>query len=185
MTEQLALWAAIFSAISTAFAAFATWKAPIVAANLAEGLRRNAERDSERQKQKLYIFSTLLQERAEPHSDNGVRAQNLIDVVFYDSRDVRDAWAELFAAYQMQPFMPHVANERLMRLLAAIARDIGLANDLRSDDLARVYRPLVQQQEQFIREMQRRQTLARLQGENAAGASEASTPSTVWPPRPE
>src|SRR5580698_8236788 len=116
MTEQLALWAAIFSAISTAFAAFATWKAPIVAAKLAEGLRRNAERDSERQRQKLYIFSTLLQERAEPHSDNGVRAQNLIDVAFYDSRDVRDAWAELFAAYQMQPFVPHVANERESQL---------------------------------------------------------------------
>jgi hypothetical protein len=184
MNEHLALLAAIFSAIATGLAAFATWKAPIVAAKLAEGLRRNAEHDNERLRQKLYVFSTLMQERAEPHSDNGVRALNLVDVVFSDSPAVRDAWAELYAAFQMQPFLPHVATERLQRLLSAIAKDIGLANNLRSDDLNRVYRPVVQQQEQFIRDMQRRQTLARLQGENAAGASDTSTSSTIWPPRP-
>ena len=185
MNEHLLLLTAIFSAIATALAAVATWRAPLAAAKLAEALRRDAERDAERQRQKLYVFSLLMQERAQIHSDNGVRALNLIDVVFSDSRDVRDAWAELFSAFHLKPLPQHVLGERLLKLLRAIAKDIGLADELRSDDLSRVYFPIVQEQEQFIRDMQRQQTLARLQGQNAAGASDASISTTVWPPRPE
>lgn len=185
MNEHLALVAAVFSAIATALAAIATWRAPVAAAKLAETLRRDSERAAERQRQKLYVFSMLMQERAEIHSDKGVRALNLVDIVFSDSPAVRDAWAELFSAFHLRPYPPHVISERLLRLLAAIAKDIGLADELRSDDLTRVYRPIVQEQEQFIRDMQRQQTLARLQGENAAGASDAGAPLTVWPPRPD
>jgi len=184
MNEQLGLLTAIFSAIATALAAFATWRAPMSAAKLAEALRRDAERDSERRRQKLYVFSTLMQERAQIHSDNGVRALNLIDIVFSDSPQVRDAWAELYAAFSFKPLLPHVINERLLRLLGAIAKNIGLADDLRTDDLTRIYRPIVQEQDQFIKDMQRQQALARLQGENAAGAIDA-TPTTMWPPKPE
>jgi hypothetical protein len=185
MNEQLGLLTAIFSAIATALAAFATWRAPMSAAKLAEALRRDAERDSERRRQKLYVFSTLMQERAQIHSDNGVRVLNLVDIVFSDSPQVRDAWAELYASFSFKPLVPHVINERLMKLLGAIARDIGLADDLRTDDLTRVYRPIVQEQDQFIRDMQRQQALARLQGENAAGASNAAPPVSMWPPKPE
>ena len=127
MNEQLVLLTAIFSAIATALAAFATWRAPMSAAKLAEALRRDAERDSERRRQKLNVFSTLMEERAQIHSDNGVRALNLVDIVFSDSREVRDAWAELYAAFSFKPLVPHVINERLIRLLGAIAKDIGLA----------------------------------------------------------
>ena len=149
MNEQLVLLTAIFSAIATALAAFATWRAPMSAAKLAEALRRDAERDSERRRQKLNVFSTLMEERAQIHSDNGVRALNLVDIVFSDSREVRDAWAELYAAFSFKPLVPHVINERLIRLLGAIAKDIGLAGDLRTDDLNRVYRPIVQEQDQL------------------------------------
>jgi hypothetical protein len=100
---------------------------------------------------------------------------------------VRDAWAELFASVHLRPLPQHVLNEKVLRLLSAIAKDIGLADDLRSDDLTRVYRPIVQEQEQFIRDTQRQQTLARLQSENAASASDAGAalPNPVWPPPPE
>jgi hypothetical protein len=185
MNEHLALLAAIFSAIATALAAVATWRAPISAAKLAEKLRRDSERDSERRRQKLRVFELLMQERAQIHSDNGVRALNLIDLVFSESPDVRDAWSQLFAAFHLKPLPQHVLAERLLKLLSAIAKDIGLADDLRSDDLSRVYFPVVQEQEQFIKDMQRQQTLARLQGQNAAGASDALVPKTVWPPRPD
>jgi hypothetical protein len=60
MSEQLALLAAIFSAIATGLAALATWRAPITAARLAEQLRRDAERENERKRQKLYVFSVLM-----------------------------------------------------------------------------------------------------------------------------
>ena len=93
MTDHLTLLIAIFSAIATGLAAFATWRAPTAAAKLAESLRRDAERHDELQRQKLGLFASLMQERAQIYSDNGVRALNLIDVVFNESRDVREAWS--------------------------------------------------------------------------------------------
>jgi hypothetical protein len=185
MTEKIALLAAIFSAIATAFAAFAAWRAPMAAAKLAESLRRDAERQYERQRHKLSVFSTLMQERAQIHSENGVRALNLIDVVFNESREVREAWSELFLAFEMRPLVQHVIDERLRKLLGAVAKDIGLADELRTDDLGRVYFPIVQAQEQFIKEMQRQQILANLQGQNAAGATAPGLQNKPWPPKPD
>jgi hypothetical protein len=126
----------------------------------------------------------LMQERAQIHSENGVRALNLIDVVFNESRDVREAWSELYLAFHMKPILQHVIDERLRKLLAAIASDIGLTDKLRNDDLGRVYFPVVQAQKQFIEDMQRQQLLVSLQGKNAAEASEATVQSALWPPKP-
>ncbi len=187
MTEQLAteltLAIAICSAIATACAVIATWRAPTAAAKLAEALRRDAERDYERQKQKVRIFSTLMQERARIYSEDSVRALNLIDVVFNESREVREAWSELFLAFHMTPLQQHVIDERLRRLLAAISTNIGLADGLRNDDLGRVYRPIIQEQEQFIKDIQRRQMLISFQASNAGGASTAQN--GLWPPKPD
>src|SRR5450759_5219819 len=102
MTDHLTLLTAIFSAIATGLAAYATWRAPTAAANLAESLRRDAEQQDQRQRQKLSVFATLMQERAQIHSENSVRALNLIDVVFNESREVREAWSELFLAFYMK-----------------------------------------------------------------------------------
>jgi hypothetical protein len=52
----------------------------------------------------------LMKERAQIYSENGIKALNLIDVVFNDSREVREAWSELFLAFQMKPFLPHVQD---------------------------------------------------------------------------
>src|ERR1700720_1313771 len=138
MTDHLTLLIAIFSAIATGLAAMATWRAPTAAAKLAESLRRDAERHDERQRQKLSVFASLMQERAQIYSDNGVRALNLIDVVFNESRDVREAWSELYLAFLMTPLVQHVLEERIRKLLGAIAKDIGLSDQLRNDDLGRV-----------------------------------------------
>jgi hypothetical protein len=184
MTEYLTMVTAVFSAIATALAAIATWRAPAAAARLAETLRRDAERQDERQRQKLSVFATLMQERAQIYSDSGVRALNLIDVVFNESRDVREAWSELFLAFQMKPLVKHVMDERLRKLLGAIAKDIGLADELRNDDLGRVYFPDVKAQEQFIKDKQRQQLFASLQGQGAEGAGAAGFQNTVWPPKP-
>jgi hypothetical protein len=185
MTEDITLLIAIFSAVATGFAACAAWNAPRAAAKLAESLRRDAERHNERQRHRLHVFATLMQERAQIYSDNGVRALNLIDVVFNDSREVREAWAELFLAFHMKPLVQHVIDERLRKLLGAIAKAIGLSDELRSDDLGRVYFPIVQAQEKFIKDMQRQQLMATLQGQDAAGASTTALSNTQWPPKPE
>lgn len=183
MTDHLTLLIAIFSAIATGLAAIATWRAPTAAAKLAESLRRDAERHDERQRQKLSVFASLMQERAQIYSDNGVRALNLIDVVFNESRDVREAWSELFLAFHMSPLVQHVIDERLRKLLSAIAKDIGLSDELRNDDLGRVYYPNVKAQEQMIKDLQRQQLLISLQGQGASSA--AGSQNTAWPPKPE
>jgi hypothetical protein len=185
MNEDIALLAAVSSAIATAFAAFATWYAPRAAAKYAESLRHNAERADQRQRRKLEVFESLMQERGQIHSENGVRALNLIDIAFIESREVREAWSELFSAFQSKPVLQHVVDERLRKLLAAIAKDMGLGDKFRNDDFSRIYLPVYQVQERFIRDMQRQQIFASLQGQSAAGASVADPPNTPWPPKPD
>lgn len=185
MSEHLILLIAVFSAIATALAAIATWRAPLAAAKLAEALRRQAELHNEKQRQKLQLFTTLMQERAEIHSENGVRALNELDVVFNDAPEVREAWAELYLAFEMKPLVQHVIDDRLRKLLAAIAKDVGLTDRLRIDDLGRVYHPIAMAQDRFIKEMQRQQALKALQSQDSSGASAATTQSTLWPPKPD
>lgn len=178
MVEKVALWTAIFSAAATALAALATWKAPRSAAALAESLRRDAERFDQIQKQKMTVFIVLMQERARIYSKDGVRALNSVDIVFSDSQEVRDSWSNLYNAFGMRPIVDHVIHEHLHGLLTAIARDLGIADKLRAEDMERVYYPELFQQEESIRNMQRQQELGRLMQQNAAN------PAAAWPPKP-
>jgi len=185
MSDFPSLLTAAFSAVATGFAAFATWHAPRAAAKLAEELRRTSEKAQERQKNKLVVFGLLMQERAAIWSESGVRALNLIDVVFHDSREVREAWAELFLIFNTQPIPPHVLDERLRKLLSAIAKDVGLGDSLRTDDLGRVYSPTDIAQDRLIKDMQRQQLLASLQGKSSPAANTAPAEGNVWPPKPD
>lgn len=141
MVDLLSEATALFSAIATGFAAYAAWQAPRSAAKLAEDLRRMSEHAQERQKQKLAIFGILMQESAPIYSESGVKALNLIGVVFNDCREVREAWTELFLIFGVDPFSAHALNERLRKLLSTIVKDVGLGENLRTDDLGRVYSP--------------------------------------------
>ncbi|HXT09833.1 MAG TPA: DUF6680 family protein [Roseiarcus sp.] len=185
MTDYYSLAAAFFSALATAFAAFATWYAPRAAAKLAESLRRDAEKSQERQRNKLHVFASLMQERSAIYSEAGVRALNIIDVVFHDSRPVREAWAELFLAFSLKPLPDHVLEERLRKLLAAMAEDIGLGDKLRTDDFGRVYSPTAITQDRFIRDMQRQQAIAALSKEQSPATNSAESSTSLWPPKPE
>ena len=147
-------------------AALATWNGPRAAAKLAEALRRDAERSQERQRNKLHVFASLMQERAAIYSEAGVRALNIIDVVFHDSLTVREAWAELYLTFSLNPIPPHVLEEHLRKLLAAMAIDIGLGDKLKTDDFGREYNPRPITQERFIRDMQREQLAATLLGQH-------------------
>lgn len=185
MNDSLALTAAIFSAIATALAAFATWQAPRAAAKLSETLRREGERAQERQKSKLQVFSTIMQERAAVYSEEAVRALNLIDVVFIDLRKVRESWAELFLTFNLKPIPEHVLEERLRKLLISMAEDIGIGNNLRVDDIGRIYSPTAIAQDRLIRDLQRQQTLSTFQSQQSPAANTATVEITAWPPKPE
>jgi hypothetical protein len=148
-------------------------------------LRRDAERGQERQRNKLHVFASLMQERAAIYSEAGVRALNIIDVVFHDSLAVREAWAELYLTFLLNPIPPHVLEERLRKLLAAMAADIGFGDKLKTVDFGRVYSPNAIVQERFIRDMQREQLAASLRGQQSPAANTVTAQPTLWPPKPE
>jgi hypothetical protein len=186
LIEYYGLIAAFFSALATAFAAVASWRAPITAARLAEQLRRSAQQAEERRRQKLQVFTTLMQERAAIYSEQAVRSLNVIDVVFNDTRPVGEAWAALIHALDPRQNVPaHAQQERIRRLLSSMATDLGLADDIRLDDLNRVYLPTPLAQERFIRDMERQQALTRLTQQQGQPAANVAPPQEgMWPPPP-
>jgi hypothetical protein len=184
MSDAFALSAAIFSALATGLAALATWRAPQSAAELAESLRRDAERAAERRRLRFEIFATLMQERAAIYTEDAVRALNSIDLAFSDSNTVRDAWAELFLIFNESPLPSHALEERLRKLLVAMANDLGLGESIKIGDIGRVYSPNAIVQDRLIRDMQRQQMLNSLQGSQPPAANTAPTQDSRWPPRP-
>ena len=185
--ETYSLIAAIFSAVATGFAAVASWRAPITAARLAERLRRDMQQSEERRRQKIQVFTTLMQERSAIWTEAAVRALNAIDVVFNDARPVREAWAALLHTLSPQQNAPlHAQQDRLRDLLSSMATDLGLANEIRIDDLNRVYLPTPLAQERFMRDIERQQALARIQQAQGQPAANVAPPQggSVWPPPP-
>jgi len=176
--------AAVCSAIATAFAAFTTWRGPVTAAKIADTLRRDGEISQERRRIKLNLFATLMQERSDPWTLECVRAFNIIDIAFYDCRPVREAWSELYSAYSAKQALPdHVAQERLRRLLEAMARELNLSDHLRLDDFARVYYPNALAEQRILEHSQRRAALRALLDQ--APAANKDVAPAVFPPRPD
>lgn len=184
--------AAFLSFLATVAAAIAAFRAPISAAEYAEKLRRVSAEEDNRRRIKLNVFGQIMQERADISQRDCVIALNLIDVAFYDAPDVRESWAELYQSLDGNRQVPgHVRDERLRKLLRAMAADLGLAENLRLDDFGRVYFPNTVAEENEVRRLERQATMKRLSAQTApptaqAIASERSTeaPTPGWPPRP-
>lgn len=186
MSEKLQIIIAVLTAFTAVAAAIATWRAPISAAELAERLRQAADRENDRRRHKLHVFATLMQERASIASLEGVRALNLIDVVFHDCREVREAWAELFLSYDSARKLPsHIQEERLRKLLLEMAKIVELGDQLRTDDFGRVYYPTALAEEDYVRNLERRAAKARLEGQAATANTAAPQATSPWPPKPE
>jgi hypothetical protein len=178
---------AILAAIAAIFSALAAWKGPIAAARLAEVMRRENDGAVERRKTKMFVFTTLMQDRITFYTPEAVRAFNLIDVVFSESRPVRDRWAEFFASLDPAKQMPeHEKQKRFRDLLSAMAQDLDLGDCLRLDDFERVYYPNALQEELNVQTLQRRAILKQLDGSSSPNAN--STPSQIasqeFPPAP-
>jgi hypothetical protein len=176
--------AAFLSAAAALFAAIATWRGPLTAAKLSERLRKASEVESERRRFRLNVFATIMQERAQIYSMDGVRALNSIDVAFSDASAVREAWAELYQALNTQPMPDHVVDERIRKLLREMSVELGISESLRLDDFGRIYYPKALVEEHQLQHLERAAALARLQ-KNTSPASNTSEPSEkLWPPAP-
>ena len=184
VTAWLPTLAALLSAIATGFAAYAAWKAPRSAAELAEKLRKQSEIESETRRMKVYIFTQLMQDRGTTITREGTRALNLIDLVYADSDAVRDAWAELYNSYGIQEMPWHERQKRLHNLLKVMASDLGLSGKLRVDDFGRVYYPIAIEKEDRIQMLRNERLLKELEAMETQ-TSDVADENGLWPPPPK
>jgi hypothetical protein len=178
--------AAFLSALAATAAAIATWRGPMSAARMAERLRRETETERESYRFRFNVFAMIMQGRAEIYSEDSVKALNSIDIAFYRSPLVREAWAELFQSLNKGPYVDHVIEERVRRLLKEMAADLGLADSLRLDDFGRVYFPKAVVEEREVRALERQAALVRLKGLPTPPAGAEGDPAAdIWPPKPD
>lgn len=193
LSENPEVAAAALSAVAAVAAAVAAFRAPIAAAAYSEQLRQAGTEIQQRRQVKLNVFAQIMQERADISQRECVIALNLIDVAFYDAPAVREAWAELYETFDLKNQVPvHVQNERLRKMLRAMASDLGLGENLRLDDFARTYYPNSLAREAQVRMLQQQDAIRRLspQPQPEAPAPSADPvaplgpPLEGWPPRP-
>lgn len=164
--ENPATIAAFLSAVAALLSVVATWQGPRSAAKLSEQIRNGTERENERRRMKLQVFSTLMQERATIASLDSVRMLNSIDFVFSESPKVREAWADLFAIFHTSDVPhPQLREEKLRVLLKEMGADIGLSDTLKVDDIARIYYPNALAQEEELQMHRRQQALLQMRSQ--------------------
>jgi hypothetical protein len=86
-----------------------------------------------------------MQWRKATFAEKPVQALNVIDILFHDVKPVRDAWADLFAAYNDQRLSTNeggrIREDKLNILLRAMAAHLGYARQFSMADFERVYNP--------------------------------------------
>jgi len=186
--EGVAALAAFFSAVATGLTAWATIEGPKRAAKLADELRLRGEKDADRHRAKLHVFAVLMANRQSYWWGEPLQAFNLIDVVFNDCTDVREAWSDLFQSLR-RDIPEHIRAEKLRLLLSAMSRELKLADELRVDDFGRVYRSEAAEEEQAVTVLQRKRALQTLMGESSNPSANTVgpqvVPNTIFPPKPD
>lgn len=133
--------AAVATFLAAAAAVFATFRAPRLAAKFAEDLRIANQKADEERRLKLWVFTTLMQFRRQIINPSAVAALNLIDVVFCDNAEVRNAWRSFSAAVHETPYSPEKVSERYHSILEKMARGLGLHESISIADIQNAYYP--------------------------------------------
>ncbi|WP_157961305.1 DUF6680 family protein [Microvirga flavescens] len=164
LQEYGTLVTSILSVVATALAAVATYRAPVIAAEVSEKMRSANSREEERRRTRLLVFFTLMQERATIASPLAVQALNSIDAVFDDCKDVREAWADLYHAFGQTNSIPWpLVEDKIRELLRTMAAALGLSASLKRDDFSRTYYPTALAEENYIKNLERAAAKQRLE----------------------
>ena len=140
--EQIQAAAAIATFLAAALAVWAAFRAPKLAAEFAERLRIDNQREQESRQAKFMIFANLMQFRAQILNPVAVGSLNLIDVVFADSPEVRGAWRHFHqATEETNSYSYEKIRERYLSVVEKIARDIGLSDKITIADIQNSYYP--------------------------------------------
>jgi hypothetical protein len=135
-------WAKVH-ALAAIAAVISTFLAPLFALQVSALLARRRDR----YQRKFELFQTLMRWRAVLFVEQPVQALNLIDVLFHDVRNVRDAWEELHAAFIDTRLNTleggRVRLDKTIKLLRAMADHLGYSKEFSTADFERVYNPEV------------------------------------------
>lgn len=88
---------------------YAMYCAPIVALRL----QKKIEADDDQKERKLNIFKVLMSTRAEPVSAEHVKSLNMIDVEFYNDREITDTWSIYRDHLNSYPSSPSETDQKL------------------------------------------------------------------------
>lgn len=117
------------------------------------------QRKAQQQTEKKKIFTILMSKRYDIAAEESVEALNMIDVVFYGSKKVREAWKAFNDATKLpeSPTKNQTITDKHLRLLEVIAEDIRY-NNICWEDIKRYYYPIglsdKRQQEAILRKVQ-------------------------------
>ncbi|MEE2916503.1 MAG: DUF6680 family protein [Pseudomonadota bacterium] len=139
--DQVQAISAVLTFLAASCAVWATFRAPKLAAEFAEKLRADSQKDDEERRLKLWILTTLMQNRAAIAGPNAVSALNLIDIVFSDAVEVRQAWKHFLSAAEEDPYSADRIKERYLAICEKISRHLGLSDRIAVSDIQAVYYP--------------------------------------------
>lgn len=134
--------AAVANVVIAVTAVWATLRAPRNAALIAENIRKQTEQELREKNVKLFNFYTLMQHRAMPYADAAVQQLNMVDVIYHDQKEIRDAWHSYFSSLDRNNNIEQgEQRRRLSRLLIEIALHLGFSTTISENDIERVYTP--------------------------------------------
>ena len=139
--------------------------APVIALWIGGKLQRR----SEARNAKLQLFGTLISLRHHTLSPDSVHALNLIDAVFADDPNVREAWTRFLATLNDASMNwgagAGIREERKRDLLLAMVKALGLDGKISSADLLRTYLPTFVAEQTRVDLLERRYRTAVLEEE--------------------
>lgn len=100
---------------------------------------------SEKRKDKMQIFKTLMTSRIYGWTPDSVHALNVIDIVFADDKNVRDTWKDLNDKYRVtNPDQQHIKKieNAQYKLLEAIANSLGYKKKITWETIQNPYMPI-------------------------------------------
>lgn len=113
---------------------------PILAVVIGQHLQNKAEKRED----KMHIFKTLMTSRAYGWTQESVYCLNIIDIVFVDDNEVRNAWKNLYDKYCVQN-PDEVQLKKIetaqYKLLEAMAISLGYKNKVTWETIQNPYIP--------------------------------------------
>ncbi|HJV43172.1 DUF6680 family protein [Caulobacter sp.] len=146
-------WQAIAGIATFAAACVAVWasfRAPKLAAEFAEKLRRDAFASERARLMQIDLLFELMKHRNRYTYSDIYPSLNLIDLVFSESPPIRQAWHQFFLSVTDQGAVNSLRQERYNKIIEEIVRYLGLGDQINSLNVQMAYVPTIEHKRQEV-----------------------------------